>query len=102
MNARITQLTAVVAQMATILNQVNRVPIPRAMQELGANIPRPHGQREEPNQSRTFTQDRQSSGTHNRRRSQSQNHESRGPWVSGHHSENTASREVVPVLDFVP
>ena len=70
-NNCITQLTTAVAHMATMLNQVNGVPIPSTMQELGVNIPQPHGRREEPNQSQTLIQDHRSSGTHNRRGSQS-------------------------------
>ena len=48
-NNRITELTAVVAQMAAALNQKNEMPIPSITQEHGANIPRPNGRREEPN-----------------------------------------------------
>ena len=46
MNNCITQLTTIVAQIATMLNQVNMVPIPSAMQELGANIPQPRETKE--------------------------------------------------------
>ena len=38
-DAHITQLTASISQMAAMLNQVNGVPIPSVMQELGVNIP---------------------------------------------------------------
>ncbi|KAL5537549.1 hypothetical protein UlMin_045506 [Ulmus minor] len=81
--------------MAAALNQANEVRVPGATHEHGANIPRVDGRREEPNQSRATAQDRRSGGTHNRRGSQSRNHESRGPRVSGQHRENTAPREVV-------
>ena len=70
-DARITELTAVVAQMAAALNQANEVRVPGATQEHGVNIPRADGRREGPNQSRATAQDRRSGGTHNRRGSQS-------------------------------
>ena len=66
-DARITELTAVVAPMAAALNQANEVRVPSATQEHGANIPRADGRREGPNQSRATAQDRRSGGTHNRR-----------------------------------
>ena len=50
-DAHITELTTVVAQMAAALNQANEVRVPSAMQEHGTNIPRVTGRREEPNQS---------------------------------------------------
>ncbi|KAL5552836.1 hypothetical protein UlMin_040237 [Ulmus minor] len=81
--------------MAAALNQANEVRVPGTTQEHGANIPRADGRREGPNQSRATAQDRRSGGTHNRRGSQSRNHESRGPRVSGQHRENTVPREVV-------
>ena len=65
-DARITELTVVFAQMATALNQANEVRVPGATQEHGANIPQANGRREEPNQSRATTQDHRSGGTHNR------------------------------------
>ena len=50
-DARIIELTAIVAQMAAALNQENEMPIPSTMQEHGANIPQLNGKREELNQS---------------------------------------------------
>ena len=94
-DARITELTAVVAQMAAALNQANGMCVLSATQEHGTNIPRPNGRREEPNQSRATAQDRRSGGTRNQRGSQSRNHGSRGPIASGPRSENIAPREVV-------
>ena len=41
-DTRITQLTVVVAQIVVMMNQVNGVPVPLAMQKLGADIPQ-HG-----------------------------------------------------------
>ncbi|KAL5556087.1 hypothetical protein UlMin_038323 [Ulmus minor] len=81
--------------MAAALNQANEVRVPGVTQEHDANIPQADGRREGPNQSRATAQDRRSGGTRNRRGSQSRNHESRGPRVSGQHRENTVPREVV-------
>ena len=85
-DACITQLTIVVAQMVATLNQANGMPVPSVMQELGINIPQPHGRRKVPNQSQTLTQDRRLADTRNQQGSQSRNHESHGTRVSGHHS----------------
>ena len=48
-DARITELTTIVTQMAIALKQANGMPIPNTMQEHGANIPRPNARRKEPN-----------------------------------------------------
>ena len=45
-DTHITQLTAAIAHMTAMLNQVNGVPIPSAMQEIDAKILRAHGRRE--------------------------------------------------------
>lgn len=82
-DACIIELTTVVAQMVNALNQENEVCVPGPTQEHGVNIPQANGRREEPNQSRATAQDRRSGCIHNRWDSQSQNHESRGPRVSG-------------------
>ena len=50
-DAHITELNAIVAQMAAALNQANGMPIPSVMQEHDANIPQPNGRREKHNQS---------------------------------------------------
>ena len=50
-DARITELTVIVAQMAAALNQAIRMRVLSATQEHGVNIPRLNGRRKEPNQS---------------------------------------------------
>ena len=95
MDARITQLATIVAQIVATLNQANGMPVPSAMQELGIKIPQPNERREEPNLSRAVTQDHQIAGTRNLRGNQSRNQGSLGPRVGGHCLENTAPRKVV-------